>query len=222
MNLVPDFCDIYITPPPDNWEDCNENVVPDKCEIPLSTLCLVEDDYGCRAGVVCGLDSNGNCVPDECDCPVGVMEWATTSDPPDGIIDACQPHPLDAVGPPQGISVITVQGPPGARKKCFSLCETRVDGTANDIQSVDEWDPMTYTITPERPLAAGAVTEITYTDESRATSSGVYTSLPGDSDASGRSQDADIPALVSCCLNEDCPPPSPSTRSRLRTIPAPR
>ncbi|MHC4695351.1 MAG: hypothetical protein ACYTFA_01265 [Planctomycetota bacterium] len=203
FNGVLDLCDVVFNP--EEWEDCNANGKPDRCEM---------SSIDCGEGYFCPVDCavdivppGGNCVPDECDCPEGVMTWATTSDPPDGIIDARQPHPVDDGTTPQGISVITVQGPPLARKKCFTLCETQVDGTPNDIQSVVEFPPMTYTITLERPLAAGAVTKITYTDETGTASSGVYTSLPADSDASGRSQDVDIPALVSCCLNGSCPPP---------------
>lgn len=83
-------------------------------------------------------------------------------DPPDGVIDARQPHPIVDFVPRQGIQVLTVQAPSGADDECFTLCETRVDGFANGIAAVFEGPLGIYTIILDRAITPSAATTLTY------------------------------------------------------------
>ncbi|MFQ5591854.1 MAG: hypothetical protein ACE5HE_11880 [Phycisphaerae bacterium] len=205
LNGVLDLCDVALDP--DNWSDCQPNGIPDRCEI--RQFCPGPDGpYYCQLD--CDADINNNCVPDICDpiCPAGAMDWAA-ADPPDGVIDGRQPNPLNDITTPLGIDSIVVDGPTGMNKGdiCFTLCETRVDGQPNRVTRVEEGPAGTYTLTLERPLSAGAVTKITYNADDSTSSTGVFRSLPTDSNASARSEVVDITDMVACCLAGDCAPP---------------
>ena len=194
--------------------DCNNNGIPDESDIPCGTIGCAPTPICCLAN--CAVDANSDCVPDECEisCPVpGVDGPAIDWDPADGTVDARQPRLVTDVTALQGIggdaaNEITVTAPRGADlDACWSFCETQVEGPPNAIESVVDNGDDTYTILLERPITAGAVSKITYTDNDGVRHTVTYTSLPGDSDASGTTESAvDIPALITCCLDGSCSP----------------
>ncbi len=207
QNNVPDACDLAFDP--DNWKDCDSNLIPDRCQIRFDCS-GPEGPYFCDpAERPCDPDVNNNCIVDSCEpvCPAGVMDWAGAN-PPTGVIDARQPHPLSGTTA-QGIYTIVVDGPPGMSRghECFDLCETRVDGAANFVASVTEGPAGTYTIVLDRPISAGAVTKISYhPDGGFPPDTGVFMSLPADANASGRSLVNDVTHMASCCLEGTCAP----------------
>jgi len=192
-------------------QDCNDNGIPDEAEIFIGSTCG-PGPFFCLAD--CAEDLNNNCVPDECDveCPVpGVDGPAIGWTPDDGTVDARQPRLLDDATYTLGIggdaaNAITVVAPSGADPSCWSMCETQLEGTANDIESVVDNNDDTYTITLQRPITAGAVTEITYTDSDGLRHTASYTSLPADSDGSELVERADVDFHVDCCLDASCSP----------------
>ncbi|UCE59548.1 MAG: hypothetical protein JSU63_19155 [Phycisphaerales bacterium] len=151
-------------------------------------------------GTVCGDGS----ICEVTECPTGTM---TFSDPLDGTTDARQPRDINNAAALQGIDTIMASGPVGAADLiCWELCETLVEGAANDIASVTEGTPGNYTITLNRRITPGAVTKVTYLPVSGAVSVGTFISLPADSTADGVSNTADILGLIDCCLNQVCTP----------------
>ena len=80
--------------------DCNENGVPDLCEILSGT---VNDCDGDETPDECQPDADGDGVPDDCDvCPEGDDHTDTDGD---GTPDACDPCPFDATGDSDGDGV---------------------------------------------------------------------------------------------------------------------
>ncbi len=59
----------------------------------------------------------------------------------------------------------------------------------------------------QRRITPGAVTTITYASTVRQT--GVFTSLPADSNGDGIARADDIAAMVACCLRGGCAVPTP-------------
>jgi len=156
--------------------------------------------------IAAGGDYQGDvipCDPDPCvACPTGAITW---TDPPqtDGdMTDARQPRKLSEGTVLQGIDTILATGPTGADASCWSLCETKPEGAANDIAGVADDGAGNYTITLNRRITPGAVTKITYTadDDSKQTATFIF--LPADSDANGVSNTGDILKLIDRCLNE--------------------
>ncbi len=218
--------------------ECEDNVVPQDCADVLNTFHFASrcDDVGdtcttsgacCLGGGVCTVmeyvacnDQGGRyfshglpCDPMLC-CPDADASGVVWTDPPAGVIDARQPREVGQGTVLQGIDTIEVNGPADANAACWTLCETEVEGSENNIASVVEDPPGTYTIEFERRITPGAVTKITYTSWSGATEeTGIFTSLPGDTGADGTSGYAgglatrDVITLVACCLNQSCTPP---------------
>ena len=125
-------------------------------------------------------------------------------DPPDGVVDARQPHPPDDATQAQGIDAIRVRAPVGTgtqdllgRPQCWDLCETDDNDDPNEITSVRDNFDGTFTFQLSRPITPGAVTTLTYTDYTgvrRAT--GTFTSHPGNVDGNAMSDGADVTAIV--------------------------
>ncbi len=117
-------------------------------------------------------------------CPAGVM---TFTNPPSGVVDAGRPHDPSDATMLQGIKVLTATGPPDVQLGCLTLCETALppapNNSANSILSVVQGPVGTFTITLARPITAGALTTITYTDIHGAKSTGRFTSAPGNVNA---------------------------------------
>jgi len=106
----------------------------------------------------------------------------------------------DARTPP-GFQTFLVEAPPNADSAaCWSACDTA--GSGNDIFDVTDNLNGTYTITLDQPIRAGATTTITYVTTG---ATGTFKSLPGDADASGRTDGADFSALVNCLNAGNCP-----------------
>ncbi|MCH7840823.1 MAG: hypothetical protein IID38_11395 [Planctomycetes bacterium] len=169
-------------------EDCNGNSIPDVCDILIADGGLCDparrDD--------CSTDADTSGRPDECpNCPVGVIEW---QNPPDGVIAAG--YPFDpASGKAAGINTIVVLAPTGADDVCWRLCETDNTGTINFISNVTEVAG-TYTIELDRPITPGACTTLSYTDNNNVTTTASFISHPGNVNADGTSNGADIQFLL--------------------------
>ena len=130
-------------------------------------------------------------------CPSGPV---TFLEPPPGIVDARQPHPVNSLSPAQGISTFTVSAPPGASADCWSVCETNLGQPTNSIQSVIPAGS-SYTITLSRPITPGAVMTVTYTDDACGSASAYYTAHPANVNGDSKSSPIDILRLVDC-LND--------------------
>ncbi len=126
-------------------------------------------------------------------CPAeGAVEFL---DPPDGVVDARQPHPLSAGIPPMGIRVLRVRAPAGADADCFQVCEPNHNGGINAIAGLLEEPPGEYFLTLNWPLTAGAATTITYTGtdvHSR------FVAQPGNVNGDAVADVQDILAIMEC------------------------
>jgi hypothetical protein len=139
-------------------------------------------------------------------CPEGEVEFL---DPPGGVVDARQPHPIDNVVPSQGISMITVSAPAGAPNECWTLCETVSGETPNVIESMTEEGGI-YTITLARPITPGGVTQLTYTDDYLVQSIGTFTAHPANVNSDGYSSPLDVLAIIDCLNGVDPTPGAPN------------
>lgn len=125
-------------------------------------------------------------------CPPGKVEFVQ---PPPEVVDARQPHPINATVPRQGIDSIVVQGPPGAPASCWQLCESADTGKANAIQSAVENPLGTYTLTLDRVITPVAATSIVYLGSGdRAT----YYSHPGNVNGDSAAAVLDVLAIIDC------------------------
>jgi hypothetical protein len=129
------------------------------------------------------------------DCPAGQF---TFTDPPNGVVDAARPHDPNNAALLQGIQTIKATGPRDALASCFTLCETTSGGPLNSIASVvqDPIIPGEYTIMLTKPITAGELTTITYTDTHLVKSTGRFTSHPGNVKADSTTSAADVNDLL--------------------------
>ncbi|UCE60885.1 MAG: hypothetical protein JSU63_03870 [Phycisphaerales bacterium] len=186
--------------------DRNHNGIPDECEgaccLPQPPCrVLLQPDCADEGGIYRGAYTT--CDPDPCACPVGTVTWL---DPQDGTIDARQPWKVDDMYFFQGIKSLMVDAPGGAGDGCWAFCETAEELSANDIELVAAHGDGAYTVELMRRITPGAVSTITYTDRTGSVQTGTFVSLPGDSNADGVSNTADILSLIDCCLNLVCTP----------------
>ena len=141
-------------------------------------------------------------------CPDGAVEWV---EPPDGIVDARQPHAMRDRTKLDGYHTFRVDVPLGAGLEaangCWSLCETGDNGVPNAIQRVVINDQCMYTVILERPITAGALTTLKYTTDPPGshTVEGAFFFLPGDVDGSHDVSAADIDRLIDCANGLACP-----------------
>ena len=176
-NDVPDECDIAGGP----RRDCNDNGIPDECDIDFDISDDVDPPFG---------------IPDECaPCPAGSVTFVN---PPDGVVDARQPHPPGNPGNRQGIDAIEVDGPAGMDEpSCWWLCETSGDGAKNTIAGVDDNGDGTFTVNLQRSISTGAVTAVVYAADDDVTHWGEFTSHPANVDSDTPTSGADdILALI--------------------------
>ncbi|MEK6674259.1 MAG: hypothetical protein AABZ47_01235 [Planctomycetota bacterium] len=158
---------------------------PDCCLFGWDTLCVG------RAVEECGPS-----------CPQGELTWLS---PLAGAVDARQPHPITNSALPQGIDRITVRGPIGIDRGCWSLCEAPLPaGNPNGITNVlvDFVDNHIYTILLVHPLSPGATTKITYTSSGSPAQSASFRSHPGNVNGQGNSSTADVFSLFACLLDQ--------------------
>jgi hypothetical protein len=200
--------------------DCEKELGPGyDCDIgaggcvPFRACCLGNDHTTCRVRSVlqCSdqgglwLDASLTCgPPNPCMNCEGALDWAS-SVPPSGVLDARQPRDVDDGTILQGIDCVVVTGDSSLNPACFTLCETESEGSDNDL-TVVEAPVGTYTITLDRRITPGAVTQITFNEGENNESAGTYSSLPADTNADQVSDVDDIIELVECCLNQSCVP----------------
>ena len=117
--------------------------------------------------------------------------------PQSGTIDGRQPHPPADATQRQGIRSLRVQGAPGIDNVgCWTLCETRVDGTPNAIAGIVDHGDGTFNVNLARTMSIGAVTALTYTDGGGTSYRGVFTAHPANIDGDSISGAADILAII--------------------------
>jgi hypothetical protein len=175
----------------DDGEECTS----DACDAGTCSNTPVPDETPCGAGGTC---QGGVCTGQG--CPEGEVMFL---DPPDGVVDARQPHPVDSLSPMQGIDTLTVQAPTGAGDDCWSLCETGNGGLPdNAIADVTEVSG-TYTITLARPITPGEVTVISYDGGA---SFGQFISHPSNANADDAADAMDVLAIIDF-LNGTVQPP---------------
>jgi hypothetical protein len=189
-----------------SFEDCQGNLIPDPCDIdcgPVGGLCDMQD---------CGqsTDINGDGIPDEC-VPVCLDGYVEFIEPPNGFIDARQPHLVNDATALQGVDTFVVAAPDNADfdgGACWSLCETNdnpgmhLDLSPNSIVSVADNGDCTYTVTLDRAITPGELTMITYSSSTGATvAAGTFTFLPGDADGDRTAAPADILAVIDSLNN---------------------
>ncbi len=136
-------------------------------------------------------------------CPAGALTFV---DPPDGVVDARQPHPIGTPTALQGIDSIIVAAPDGAIATCFTLCETSGSETlhppyepgfeSNEITGVEANGDGTYTVTLKRPITPGEVTTVTYRDNNGTTTTGSFTAHPANVNADSYAVPADILEII--------------------------
>jgi len=137
----------------------------------------------------------------QADCPAGEITFVSAppenepTDPPNGVVAATRPHDPNSAASLLGIQVITAYGPGDALASCFTLCETTNGGPLNSIAGVLEGPSGTYTITLTKPITAGELTTITYTDTHGLKSSGRFTSSPGNVNADPSTSASDVDAF---------------------------
>jgi hypothetical protein len=127
-------------------------------------------------------------------CPVGPVNFVN---PPDGMVDARQPHPPDDAGVLQGEQVFLVEAPSGASPDCWSFCDSD-DTTENDIASIVDNGDDTYTVTLVNPMPAAHVTTITYTDDAATEHRGVFIAHPANVNGDSSAAPADILVIIDC------------------------
>ena len=211
FNGEPDVCDVNPADPDGNGlvsPDCDGNGWPDECQIRFDAQvdCTVIDP--CYGGPFfcyglffpCDQDLNENGIPDACDCMDGAVSWVN---PPNGMIDARQPHGLTSAVPAHGMDSFVAQAP-GIGQGCWSLCETAVSGSPNVITDIVDNGNNTVTITLDRPITAGALTELTYTSATSVSQTGQFWALPGDTDGNKTCDPADIDAWLGCMNSGVC------------------
>ncbi|GAG16275.1 unnamed protein product, partial [marine sediment metagenome] len=160
--------------------------------------------YKIRLGGHLGGEPSGNLtITCEASCPQGPVEWL---EPPDGVVDARQPYPIDDPTDLQGIDTITVAAPEGADASCWELCETNENPSLhppyppelqnNDILSAPDNGDGTYTIVLKRPITPGEVTTVTHTDDDAGATTGTFISHPANVNGDGFADPLDIPAMI--------------------------
>ncbi len=130
-------------------------------------------------------------------CPAGTVDWL---DPPDGVVDARQPHDANHAGRLSGIDRLHVRAPIEADPTCWTLCD---EVGTNAIASVEPHRDCTSTLRFDRPITAGAVTRVVYSGTGAMAS---LTAHPGNADADVATDPGDIISLIDM-LNEVHQPP---------------
>jgi V8-like Glu-specific endopeptidase len=148
------------------------------------------------------------------DCPRATI---VDSRPPNGVLDARQPHAHNAALPRQGIGSpgmlgsqrepITVLLNPPVRhaEECFELCETKVDPLLgpNSIASVVDLGGGKYEMVLDHAIMAGGVTTIQYLGDGSFVE---FTSHPANVDADTASSPVDILKIIDILNGVMLPP----------------
>ncbi|HNQ22063.1 MAG TPA: right-handed parallel beta-helix repeat-containing protein [Phycisphaerae bacterium] len=202
--------------------DVDEDTEPDECT-PLDLAAhprFLDDPTIQNTGVACPAQCPE--VPETHIIDMGPYEYTAggcpdativAAAPPDGTVDARQPHPVndDSLAALQGIGrpsapsepiYITLSGQvTGADDVgCWALCETDDAGYGrNGILSVSAGqNPGEYVLLLRRPITAGAATTIEYVPDG---SYVTYIAHPANVDEGPTASAADVTALVNCLNN---------------------
>ena len=181
----------------------------DSCVDSLPLTCLETGDTPAGAGSAClgnGVGSDDVCVG----CPAATIDFDLSS-PPDGTVDARQPHALASPLPRFGIGsasepiIITLSPALADGEACFELCETDVDAILgpNTIVDVMYEGGGAYSILLEHAITHGAVTTIRYSGDG---SFITFSAHPADVNADGIATELDAVHLLTCCLEGLCDP----------------
>lgn len=142
----------------------------------------------------------------EIGCPDGSV---TFINPPNGTIDARQPHSPSNLVPLQGIDSFSVHAPAGADASCWRMCETSSIGSPNSISGVTDNGNGSYTIHLARPLTPGAATRISYTPMSGPSTIGTFYAHPANVNGDNIASPVDILRIIDCLNgiqpNLNCP-----------------
>ncbi len=175
------------------------------CQLVNVAQCTGGGGHSAGPGTFCLSDQDENGVDDACEtCPDATI---TDADPPDGTLDARQPHPHNAQFPRQGIGTqgaagvapepITVRIFPrvSGAEGCFELCETVVDPDLgpNSISNVTYLGTGVYRIFLDHPIAAGGVTTISFQGDGGFVQ---YTSHPANVNGDAAAAPVDILELI--------------------------
>jgi hypothetical protein len=181
------------------------------CEVMAPLTCREQGGVPLGEGVGCAGDNDGSGIDDACS---GCLDVSFTEVfPPDGTMDARQPHvPEDAltregIGDAAAPIVIALSPPVDRAEACFELCETQSDATLgpNMVSSVNHRGSGEYEIVLHHPITPGAVTTIEYTGSGHYTT---YVHHPGNVDGDTEANEADVQAFLDCCLDGSCEPHS--------------
>ncbi len=154
-----------------------------------------EDACESADGVWMGLFSG--CDPSPCTCILGAVTFVS---PPDGTLDARQPHPIDDATILQGWDTFVVDAP-SMDLGCWSVSET--GGGTNSVASADG-TAGSFTIMLSHPIAPGELTELTYTTLRGYSQTGTFFFLPGDVDGSMEVERLDLTGLIGCLNAGHC------------------
>ncbi len=181
------------------------------CEAKLGTGCANQtccERVCAMDGWCCGVEWDQICADEarqvcSFSCPNDEIAWL---DPPDGVVDARQPHDVADADALMGILSVTVAAPSGgADACCWTLCETEFGGQPpNAIANVEDHGDDTYAINLVRPMTPGAVTTITYGD---GYATATFTAHPANVDGNIQANPADIVSLIDCLngIEDWCP-----------------
>lgn len=174
------------------------------------------NDVGC-CDTVCEIDSfccvvgwDDTCVALATDFCNGATECPASPvfflDPPNGVVDARQPHALGDPTP-QGISSIRVYAPGGLNTGCVSICTPgAVPVTVAAINYVSAGE---YELVLSRPLGANQVWQVAYNADDGSRTALTMTSHPGNVNGDDWASPIDVLALINCLngvnLDTDCP-----------------
>jgi hypothetical protein len=126
-------------------------------------------------------------------CPETAVSWWI---PPNGVVDARQPHPMHDATTPQGIDTIRVIAAPDVSDCCWELCESDVGDSPNFIAEIEESAGGAYTLTLNRPITPGAVTTIDYAGSLDREGRGRFISHPGNVNGDAQAGPSDVLALI--------------------------
>ena len=176
---------------------CSETEVTQDCFLGSRTAVAVQGGqcYKIRLGGNLGDTPSGTLHTVFTSCSDGAV---TLVDPPEGTVDARQPHPPGDPDTPQGIKEITVQWVGGTTDVfCRSYCETDVDGSAaNSVFIMEDLGGDMFKLHLAREIAPGAVATVVFFHSDGTTTSLTVTSHPGNVDGTGPSDAADISAML--------------------------
>ncbi|MGD2110843.1 MAG: hypothetical protein PVI86_15805 [Phycisphaerae bacterium] len=147
-------------------------------------------------------------------CPDGPV---TLINPPDGTIDARQPHTPSSADQPQGIDTIELFAPEGADDSlCWGLCHTGGTDEGVTVTSVQSDGGGRFTVHLSGPIPTAAATDLVYHGCAGSRTVGTVTAHPGNVNGDGEANPTDIETLIECCLNRQCEPPLSPTEAVYR------